>query len=58
MTNIKYSKSKQTTEWKRKKKPKNMLINIKRINSLSVLLIGYLKLFQKQKVMKHEPKSL
>lgn len=29
----------------RKKKPKNMLINIKRINSLNVLLIGYLKLF-------------
>lgn len=38
-------KSKQTTEWKRKKKPKNMLTNIKRINSLNVLLIGYLKLF-------------
>lgn len=40
-------KSKQTTEWKRKKKPKNMSTSIKLINSLSVLPIGYLKLFLK-----------
>lgn len=50
-------KSKQTTEWKRKKKPKNMLTNIKRINSLNVLLIGYLKLFLKQKVTKMKIKA-
>lgn len=36
---------KERDKGQRKKKPKNMLINIKRINSLNVLLIGYLKLF-------------
>lgn len=39
------------------REPKNMSTSIKLINSLSVLLIGYLKLFLKQKVTKMKIKA-